>query len=174
MAQRLNDAARQLAGELRTRKVRIVFAESCTAGLLSATLSQVPGISEFLCGSAVTYRDATKAAWLGVSEEDLADPRIGAVSLQIAEQMCLGVLQTTSEADVAASVTGHLGPNAPENLDGIIYIGIVSRSQRRPVLERRRLTDDPDGELSLRGTRQREAAVLVYEAVLRFLTQNQR
>ena len=52
----LNELAIRLADCLRLRSRRVVLAESCTAGLVSAALAQVPGVSEFHCGSAVVYR----------------------------------------------------------------------------------------------------------------------
>lgn len=148
--------ARELAAQLRDKNRRVVFAESCTAGLVSASLAGIPGISKWHCGSAVTYREATKTAWLDVSVEDLQQH--SAVSEPVARQMALGVLQFTPEADYSAAVTGHLGPDAPPELDGVIYVAIAHR--------------DPDGvhlvgmrrlqlETATRGDRQREAAALV-------------
>ena len=57
--------ATRLFDMLRDREVRVVFAESCTAGMVSATLAAVPGISDYLCGSMVTYRPEIKENWLG-------------------------------------------------------------------------------------------------------------
>lgn len=142
---------------------RVVFAESCTAGLVCATLGQLPGISQYLCGSAVTYRDGSKAQWLGVPVTLLRDP--GAVSASVAAEMAAGVLRLASEADWSASVTGHLGPDAPPELDGLIFVAVARR--------------ESSGGISVRGTypcrlssktrksRQREAA----EQVLRCLHQ---
>ncbi|QDS95394.1 Nicotinamide-nucleotide amidohydrolase PncC [Roseimaritima multifibrata] len=119
----MNEAAQALATILAQRNAKIVFAESCTAGLVSATLAAIPGISNYLCGSAVTYREATKAAWLGVSEKQMALET--AVCAEVALQMASGVLAKTAEADLAVSITGHLGPGAPEALDGCLYIGVA-------------------------------------------------
>ncbi len=76
-------AAGQLAKTLKQQGVKVVFAESCTGGLIAASLAQLPGISDWLCGSAVTYRNETKRQWLGVSGENLI--RRGAVSATVAE-----------------------------------------------------------------------------------------
>ncbi len=59
------DDAQRLVDVLKRLDTKIVFAESCTAGLVSATLARVPGVSAYLCGSAVTYRDEVKTAWVG-------------------------------------------------------------------------------------------------------------
>jgi len=120
-------AADDLAKLLKQRNVRVVFAESCTAGLVAARLGEMPGISAYLCGSAVTYREATKVAWLGVKPEDLET--FTAVSDPVAEQMALGVLQKTAEADYAAAITGHLGPDAPEGFDGVVIIASAWRDE---------------------------------------------
>ncbi|MGB6045132.1 MAG: nicotinamide-nucleotide amidohydrolase family protein [Pirellulales bacterium] len=124
--------AKELADVLASRQIRIVLAESCTAGLAAASLAQIPGISDWLCGSAVTYRDATKQAWLDVSASDLRD--YSAVSEPVAVQMALGVLNLTAEADVSGSITGHLGPGAPPELDGVVYVAVARREQDRSVL----------------------------------------
>lgn len=121
-------ATQELLKELIRLRKRIVFAESCTAGLLAATLGQVAGVSEVLCGSMVTYRNRTKSNWLGIDPAILEDPAVGPVSEVVARQMALGVLERTEEASLAVSVTGHLGPNAPAELDGIAFVGICLRS----------------------------------------------
>lgn len=120
-------AAETLAARLRAADRRIVLAESCTGGLAASTLVRIPGISEFFCGSAVVYRDATKIAWLGVSDDQLDDPSIGSISSQTAGDMARGVLSRTWEAHLAGSITGHLGPDARDGLDGVIFVGIAQR-----------------------------------------------
>lgn len=126
--QSLDEITQDLARTLADRQLRVVFAESCTAGLAAATLATVPGISAYLCGSAVTYREQTKQDWLRVSAEDLA--RFTAVSEPVARQMAVGVLENTVEADVSAAITGHLGPDAPEELDGVVYVAVAQRQQQ--------------------------------------------
>ncbi|TWU38933.1 Nicotinamide-nucleotide amidohydrolase PncC [Novipirellula aureliae] len=123
--QRNLQPATQLAELLEATKTTIVFAESCTAGLVSATLAAVPGISKWLCGSAVVYREATKVGWLGVDEEQLK--RHSAVSAEVTTELAVGVLNRTPEAKLAVAVTGHLGPNAPSIQDGVIFIAVRRR-----------------------------------------------
>ena len=121
----LSEAAQKLAALIAEHKLHIVFAESCTAGLVSATLAQVPGVSAWHCGSAVTYREETKTAWLGISPETIAEHNV--VSEEVARQMATGVLRMTPEATISASITGHLGPNAPPELDGVAHIAVGQR-----------------------------------------------
>jgi PncC family amidohydrolase len=111
---------------------KLVLAESCTAGLVAASLGGLPGVSKVLCGSAVTYRDDTKARWLGIARDLLHDP--GPVSEITARKMALGVLAITPEAHVAAATTGHLGPNAPPDLDGILYVATCHREAEPRVI----------------------------------------
>ncbi len=135
MPQPLESLAREIAELLSQRSLKVVFAESCTGGLVSATLARVPGISNFHCGSAVVYRLDTKTRWLGVPESMLINP--GPVSEPVARAMVEGVLAQTPEADLAAAITGHLGPNAPADQDGLIFVGLAIRNQQSQVIEHR-------------------------------------
>jgi len=161
-------AGQNLANVLQSRRRRIVFAESCTAGLVSAILARVPGVSEWHCGSAVVYRLDTKHRWLGVSQALLDDP--GPVSREVAVAMAAGVLERTPEADFAAAVTGHLGPNAPDDQDGLIWVAVASR-EANGVSERGaisiRVSDNAETGLTVRETRQRLAAKAVLEFAAR-------
>lgn len=154
------EVAIELARRLGECKTRIVFAESCTGGLVSAELAGVPGISEWLCGSAVTYRCATKTEWLGVSAKAIEAET--AVSKVVASQMASGVLSMTPEAGLACSITGHLGPNAPEGFDGLVFVGTARRQadgERVNVVKRQLRSQG-------RADRQREAAELVMRSAL--------
>ena len=125
MPQPLTPLVQEVAALLSRSRRRIVFAESCTAGLVAASLARLPGISEYLCGSAVVYRLETKSKWLDIPAALLNDP--GPVSDVIASLMAERVLALTPEADFAVSITGHLGPNAPNGLDGVVYVGVARR-----------------------------------------------
>ena len=143
----------------------VVFAESCTGGLVAATLAQIPGVSEHLAGSMVVYQNATKNTWLRIEESTLVRP--GPVSQAVASLMAEQVLANTPHADLAASVTGHLGPEAPAKLDGIIYVAVSNRDHGvqpvRTVVHRHSLRN------TSRQARQREAAAIVLTAVLQAL-----
>lgn len=177
----LDAAAQRLYHLLRERRLQVVLAESCTGGLVSATLSRLPGVSKFLCGSAVVYQAETKTHWLGVSPQSLCDA--GPVSREVAEAMVCGVLHRTPQADVAAAVTGHLGPAAPPRQDGLAYVAVARRraavetgigrarepsagldvAVRRLRLERPGPGLTPAKARALRLRRQREAALAVLE-----------
>jgi nicotinamide mononucleotide (NMN) deamidase PncC len=111
----------------------------------------------------VTYRDATKRKWLGVPDTVLA--RHTAVSEAVARLMVIGSLAATPEADLAASVTGHLGPDAPPDQDGLVYIGMAERDVTSGLADaaavrRHRLTSQ--GRLA----RQREAVGLTLDLLI--------
>jgi PncC family amidohydrolase len=117
--------ARRVARLLEAADLKVVFAESCTGGLVSGALTNIPGISNHHCGGVVVYRNETKTAYLGISAATLKNP--GPVSPKVAELMVRHVLEMTPEADIAVSVTGHLGPNAPARLDGRVYVAVARR-----------------------------------------------
>jgi PncC family amidohydrolase len=120
--------AAELVGRLKRQNLKIVFAESCTGGLAAAMMTGVPGVSNYFCGSAVTYRIDTKSQWLGI-DADLINAHTPE-SPETSLAMAIGILDRTPEADVAVAVTGHLGPNAPPEKDGIIYVAIAIGSHK--------------------------------------------
>jgi nicotinamide-nucleotide amidase len=178
MAPMLNSApdlatlAQDVAAALRSSGRQLVLAESCTAGLVAALLGSVPGISQHLCGSAVVYQERTKVTWLGVSDETLR--RVGAVSAEIADDMATTILERTPFADIAAAVTGHLGPDAPAGYDGLVFVAVKARDEPAQI-ERHILPAESDASpQELRIRRQRTAAELVLRSVLAMLTSHER
>ena len=121
----ITSQVRRVAALLKQKNLKVVFAESCTAGLVAASLARVPGISEHHCGGVVVYRNETKRAYLGIPARLLKNP--GPVSEVVAREMAVRVLKLTPEADVSAAVTGHLGPGALPELDGIAFIAVALR-----------------------------------------------
>lgn len=166
----MNDPASQLVAErLRERQLRLVLAESCTAGLVAAKLGEIPGISEWLCGSAVVYRLETKHQWLGVPRELFQPTGPGVVSREVAEAMALGALAHTPEADIAAAITGHFGPNAPTELDGLIWMAVAKRGEEVLAVSHR-LSNAGWSNLGVRVTRQCKATVNLLELIAESLT----
>ena len=97
-------------------------AESCTGGMLSARLVNVPGCSEAFKSCTVTYSNKAKRKLLGVKKGSLQ--KYGAVSAKVAEEMVRGAV-FTSKCDVAVSITGLAGPDGgtKEKPVGLVYIG---------------------------------------------------
>jgi nicotinamide-nucleotide amidase len=103
----LVDKAREVVDANRKAGRRIAVAESCTGGLISAALTEIPGSSDVFEVGYVTYSNASKLSQLKVSE-DVVDT-FGAVSIATAWAMARGAL-AASEADVAVAITGIAGP----------------------------------------------------------------
>lgn len=101
----------------------ISTAESCTGGLIAATLVNYPGISAVLSQGVITYSNEAKIQMLGVSEETLK--QYGAVSEQTAREMVQGLVKTTGTR-VGISVTGIAGPGGgtSEKPVGLVYAGL--------------------------------------------------
>lgn len=112
----------QIVSRLKNRHMKVSFAESCTGGLLSGRLVNVPGSSEVFEESYVTYSNEAKRRLLGVSNETLRS--YGAVSRQVAEQMARGAAKR-SGAQAAVGVTGIAGPDGgtAQKPVGLVYIG---------------------------------------------------
>lgn len=107
---------------LRAEDLTVTCAESCTGGLLSARLINVPGVSEFYKSGFVTYSNKSKRRLIGVKKNTLQ--KYGAVSSEVAEEMAEGAALLT-KADVAVAITGIAGPDG-ETEDkpvGLVYIG---------------------------------------------------
>ena len=137
--QNLDRLANQLFDAMENAGEILVLAESCTAGLIAATLARVPGMSRRLAGSFVVYQIESKVAWLGVHAS--AIEQHGVVSQEVAAAMATRALHSTPHATIAMSITGHLGPEAPAELDGVAWLAIVSRGGQ-PVTNRLQLDSD--------------------------------
>lgn len=113
---------------LTERQQTLALAESCTGGGLANRLTNVPGASAVLLASLVTYANAAKQKFLGVSGETLAAH--GAVSEAVAREMAEGARRETG-ADYAVSVTGIAGPGGGSEAKpvGTVFIGCASKDK---------------------------------------------
>lgn len=138
----LREAAEHLLLACRQRKLKLVTAESCTGGLVAATLTAIAGSSDVVDRAFVTYSNEAKRQMLGVSWDALMGH--GAVSDQVARAMATGAL-ARSQADLAVSVTGVAGPGggSPEKPVGLVHFAAV-RAGREPVAERHVFPGDRD------------------------------
>lgn len=122
----LVDKAREVVDANRAAGRRLCVAESCTGGLVSAALTEIPGSSEMFEAGYVTYSNAAKVSDLKVSEEVVET--FGAVSVATAWAMARGAL-AASDADVAVAITGIAGPGggSPQKPVGTV---VFARAER--------------------------------------------
>ena len=108
---------------LKSKKLKLATAESCTGGLISKRITDVSGSSEVFEGGVVCYSNRFKDNVLGVSPEALK--KYGAVSRETAREMVKGVLSLT-KADIAVAVTGIAGPSSDDTNKpvGLVYIAV--------------------------------------------------
>jgi nicotinamide-nucleotide amidase len=101
----------------------LAIAESCTGGLISSRLTEVPGSSAFLMEGVVAYSNEAKIRTLGIDPELIETH--GAVSAEVAEAMAEGV-RLHADTDFGLSVTGIAGPGGgtPEKPVGLVYIAL--------------------------------------------------
>jgi nicotinamide-nucleotide amidase len=113
----------------------IATAESCTGGLIAATLTEIAGSSDVVDRGFVTYSNEAKTDLLDVPATLIAQH--GAVSSEVARAMALGAL-AHSRASVSIAVTGIAGPGggSAEKPVGLVFIGRAQRGQPEPLIER--------------------------------------
>jgi nicotinamide-nucleotide amidase len=136
-------AAEHLLHACRQRKLKVATAESCTGGLIAATLTAIAGSSDVVDRAFVTYSNEAKRDMIGVPWDEIMTH--GAVSEPVARSMASGAL-AHSAADLAVSVTGVAGPGGgtAEKPVGLVHFGAVRRD-REPIAERHVFHGDRDG-----------------------------
>ena len=119
----MKNLANKIVQKLTKKKLKISFAESCTGGLLSSSLTSVSGSSKVFNLGLVTYSNKAKIGFLKVPKKIIN--KYGAVS----KECCLSMvknLSKISKADISISITGIAGPNGGTKLKpvGLVYIGV--------------------------------------------------
>ena len=118
----MNDLPNKVVKKLIKKKLKISFAESCTGGLLSSSITSISGSSKVFNFGFVTYSNNAKINLLKVSKKIIN--KYGAVS----KECCLSMvrnLSKISKANISVSITGIAGPNGGTKLKpvGLVYIG---------------------------------------------------
>ena len=134
LSEGLADRAAAILDLYRAQNLMIAAAESCTGGLIAASLTEIAGSSDVVDRGFVTYSNEAKNEAIGV---DMALIKAhGAVSAEVATAMAAGAL-THSRADTAVAVTGIAGPGGgtTEKPVGLVFIG-GARLGHRPLVER--------------------------------------
>ena len=119
----MKNLANKLVKKLIQKKLKIAFAESCTGGMLSSTITSISGSSKVFNLGLITYSNKAKINILKVSKKIII--KYGAVS----NECCLSMvknLSKISKANISISITGVAGPNGGTRLKpiGLVYIGI--------------------------------------------------
>jgi len=117
--------AEALGKKLSEGNYTISFAESCTGGLASSMLTDIPGSSNYLLGSVVSYSNMAKNKVINVRQETLDE--YGAVSQQVACQMAEGV-RNLFGTTIGVGITGIAGPGGGSDSKplGLIYISVAN------------------------------------------------
>ena len=119
----MKNLADKLVKKLIQKKLKVSFAESCTGGLLSSTITSISGSSKVFNLGLVTYSNKTKINILKVPKKIIT--KYGAVSYDCCLSMVKS-LSKISKANISVSITGIAGPNGGTKLKpvGLVYIGI--------------------------------------------------
>jgi len=122
--------AARVGGQLLLSGLRVVTAESCTAGWIAKALTDVPGSSGWLDSGYVAYSNEAKVRALGVSPRTL--DRFGAVSRETVREMARGALRV-SGVEVAVAVSGVAGPDGgtPDKPVGTVWFCVARRRGQR-------------------------------------------
>ncbi|MGC2827582.1 MAG: CinA family protein [Pseudolabrys sp.] len=122
-------AAKALLDICTKKKLTLATAESCTGGLVAATISEIAGSSLVLDRGFIAYSNSAKQQMLGVMPATI--DIYGAVSTECAEELAKGALAHAS-VDLAVSITGIAGPTGavPGKPIGLVYFCAASRSGR--------------------------------------------
>nr|WP_314445019.1 CinA family protein [uncultured Sphingomonas sp.] len=146
----LVDRARSVIEKNRAAGRRVAVAESCTGGLVSAALTEVPGSSAVFEVGYVTYANEAKMAALGVAPDVLET--FGAVSVATAWAMAKGAL-VRSGADVAVAITGIAGPDGGSSSKPVGTV-VFARARRGEdddaIIADTRLFDPASGRTGIR------------------------
>jgi nicotinamide-nucleotide amidase len=147
----LRAAAKRVLDLFRARGLKVATAESCTGGLVAATLTEIAGSSDVVDCGFVTYSNAAKQVMLGVPAATLK--RHSAVSGETAAALAAGALKN-SQADLAVAITGIAGPGGgtAEKPVGLVYLAAASRDGGRLARTRRY------GKIGRRRVQQRSVA----------------
>ena len=150
--------AEQVVKVLTAQHRTIAFAESCTGGLITKLITDVPGASAVLHGGVCAYANEVKRDVLNVPR-DLLD-EYGAVSRPVALHMAMGVRRLLN-TDIGISTTGIAGPASDdtEKPVGLVYIAL-SLADGRNIVKKLQLDGDRD---AIRNETARQALALLLE-----------
>ena len=113
----------KLLEECFKRNMKILTAESCTGGLLSANITGVPGSSTVFSYGFICYSNESKRKFLNVSDKTISSH--GAVSYETVKQMLAGLCKQATSNTLAIAISGVAGPSGSEAKPvGLVFIGV--------------------------------------------------
>lgn len=104
--------AEKLVEILINKKLKISAAESCTGGMFISKLIDIPGTSDIIGASYITYSEEAKIKTVGVNSNTI--DKFGVVSENVALEMALGA-KNTAQSDIGVGITGFAGPFSDDN-----------------------------------------------------------
>ncbi len=156
-----------LHSALRKSGARLILAESCTGGLLSAQITSLPGASDFFLGSLVTYHPHLKTKLLNVPTELIEQE--GVVSGACALAMAEGALLLTEEATWSLATTGALGPAISSDL-GSVFVAWSWRESGGGIGRHLARLQIPEDLIQRREVSQKWVCRTVYKKFLELLS----
>lgn len=147
---KLVDRAREVVERNRAAGRTIVVAESCTGGLVSAAITEIPGASDVFLAGFVTYSNEMKTNRLKVSEDVIST--FGAVSVATAWAMAQGAL-SASGADCAVAITGIAGPDGgteQKPVGTVVFARATAKDGPDEIMADSRLFDADEGRSGIR------------------------
>jgi PncC family amidohydrolase len=127
------DPEERLFKALLRKKLTLALAESCTGGLVSGRITDVPGTSRVLKGCVVAYSNEIKTSLLGVSASTIK--KYGAVSPDTAREMAEGA-RLLMKADVGAAITGIAGPSGASREKPVGLAFIAFSDKKKTIVEK--------------------------------------
>jgi PncC family amidohydrolase len=124
---KLSETIQRVHELFRKNKMTLSVAESCTGGLISHYITNLPGASNFFEGGVVSYSVNVKKKILGISSETVS--QFGVVSKETVREMAEKIRALT-ETDFSLSITGNLGPDVLEGKErGLVYIAVSKKGK---------------------------------------------
>jgi len=146
----LVDKAREVVEANRKAGRQIAVAESCTGGLVSAAITEIPGSSQVFEAGFITYSNQAKMNRLNVNQDVL--DTFGAVSVATAWAMAQGAL-SASNADVAVAITGIAGPDGGSDqkpVGTVVFARATAQDGPDDVMADSKLFDASEGRSGIR------------------------
>ena len=125
MCIRDSDTLEEVVGKLlKTKKLTVAVAESCTGGMLGEMITRIPGSSEYFQGGVISYSAQIKEELLKVPPEVIK--KYGEVSKEVAQLMAEGV-RRYCHSDIGISITGIAGPGGATEKKkvGLVYMALA-------------------------------------------------